>query len=50
VTGTLGLVLRASRRGVVADPQETLERLRAAGMWLSDSVLEAALRTLAGTG
>lgn len=49
VTGTLGLVLRASQRGIVANPRETLERLRAGGMWLSDSVLEGALRTLART-
>jgi predicted nucleic acid-binding protein len=49
VTGTVGLVLRASRRGVVDDPRATLVRLRAAGMWLSDSVLEGALATLEGT-
>lgn len=49
VTGTLGLVLRASRRGLVTDPRAVLERLRAGGMWLSDSVLEGALRTLEQT-
>lgn len=43
LTGTLGLVLRAHRRGVIRDPRATIERLRSFGMWLSDSVVERAL-------
>jgi hypothetical protein len=31
---------------VVADPRATILCLREAGMWLSDSVVEQALRTL----
>jgi predicted nucleic acid-binding protein len=42
--GTLGLVLRAARRGLVADPRSVLDGMRSRGMWLSDAVLDRALR------
>jgi predicted nucleic acid-binding protein len=47
VIGTIGLVVAAHRRGHLDDPRKVLLELRAAGMWLSDRVLEQALR-LAG--
>ena len=46
--GTLGLVIAAYRRGHLDDPREVFAHLRASGMWLSDSVIEHALR-LAGS-
>jgi predicted nucleic acid-binding protein len=42
--GTLGIVISAYRRGAVDDPRQVLLDLRAAGMWLSDVVIERALR------
>jgi predicted nucleic acid-binding protein len=45
--GTLGVVIRAYRRGSISDPRKLLLDLRSAGMWLSDAVVEHALR-LAG--
>jgi predicted nucleic acid-binding protein len=44
VMGTIGIVIAAHRRGQIADPLRVLLDLRAAGMWLSDSVIELALR------
>ena len=44
VIGTVGLVVAAHRRGKIADARQTLLDLRVAGMWLSDSVIEQALR------
>ena len=41
--GTLGLVLRAKRRGDLPAARPVVERLREAGMYLSDSVLVRAL-------
>jgi predicted nucleic acid-binding protein len=41
--GTLGLVLRAKKVGVVSDARQTIERLRAAGMYLSDQTMNRAL-------
>ena len=43
VRGTLGLVLVAKRRGVVPNARPLLQKLRQAGMYLSDSVLDEAL-------
>ena len=40
--GTLGLILAAKRRGAIPDARPILERLRAAGMYLSDEVLRSA--------
>lgn len=48
VTGTLGVVISAYRRGHIEDPRPVLLELRAAGMWLSDVVIEGALRLAAG--
>ncbi|MGB3295706.1 MAG: DUF3368 domain-containing protein [Phormidesmis sp.] len=44
VRGTLGLVLVAKQRGEIYSARQLLERLRQAGMYLSDSVMN---RTLA---
>ena len=41
--GTLGLVLRAKRRGIVPQARPILQRLRGAGMYLSSHLLEMAL-------
>lgn len=47
VRGTLGLVLLAERRGKIPSARAVLESLREAGMYLSDSVLDRALRMAA---
>lgn len=43
VRGTLGLVLTAKRRGQIPAARPVLEKLRQAGMYLSDRVLNQAL-------
>jgi predicted nucleic acid-binding protein len=43
VRGTLGLVLTAKRRGRLPQARPVLERLRQAGMYLSDRVMNQAL-------
>ncbi|MBN1610460.1 MAG: DUF3368 domain-containing protein [Polyangiaceae bacterium] len=43
ICGTLGLVLRAARRGIVDDPVGLLLDLREAGMWLSPRLFEQVL-------
>jgi predicted nucleic acid-binding protein len=43
VMGTLGVVISAYRQGQIEDPRPVLLDLRAAGMWLSDGVIESAL-------
>jgi predicted nucleic acid-binding protein len=43
VRGTLGLVLTAKQRGHISSARELLNRLRQAGMYLSDRVLKEAL-------
>ncbi len=47
VIGTVGVVVAAYRRGKIADPRRMLLDLRESGMWLSDAVIDHALR-LAG--
>jgi predicted nucleic acid-binding protein len=47
VIGTVGLVIAAHRLGHINDARKVLLDLRAAGMWLSDAVIDQALR-LAG--
>jgi predicted nucleic acid-binding protein len=42
--GTLGIVIAAHRRGHIENPRQVLLDLRTSGMWLSDSVIERALR------
>jgi predicted nucleic acid-binding protein len=37
--GTVGLVLRARRAGMIASARDTFERLRAGGMFLSDRIV-----------
>ena len=44
--GTLGLVLRARRQNVVAEARPVLVALRAAGMYLSDRIVNTALAEL----
>lgn len=44
VIGTLGVIVSAHRQGQLADPRAVLLELRAAGMWLSDTVIARALR------
>jgi predicted nucleic acid-binding protein len=46
IRGTLGLILTAKRRGVIPQARPVLEQLRAAGMYLSDSVMNRALKTV----
>jgi predicted nucleic acid-binding protein len=44
VHGTLGLVLLAKKRGRIEKARPVLDRLRSAGMYLSDRVLDEALK------
>ena len=44
VRGTLGLVLIAKQRGEISAARSVLEELRQAGMYLSDAVLNRALK------
>ena len=46
VRGSLGLVLDARKRGVIASARDTLQHLRECGMYLSDRIVEAALREI----
>ncbi|HEU0020927.1 MAG TPA: DUF3368 domain-containing protein [Dehalococcoidia bacterium] len=43
-TGTLGVLVRAKRAGLISSVSAVVATLRGKGMWLSDAVLEAALR------
>jgi predicted nucleic acid-binding protein len=43
VCGTLGLVLRAARRGIIADPEGMLTGLCDAGMWLDPKLFDQIL-------
>jgi predicted nucleic acid-binding protein len=43
VRGTLGIVLAARRKGRIPAARPVLLRLREAGMYLSDSILERSL-------
>ena len=47
VMGTLGVVIAAHRRGYIENVHQVILDLRAAGMWLTDVVIERALQ-LAG--
>jgi predicted nucleic acid-binding protein len=43
VRGTLGLVLVAKKRGVIAFARPVVDKLRQSGMYLSDRVIDQAL-------
>ncbi len=43
VCGTLGVILRAARKGILSDPVSVLHKVRNAGMWLSQDVFEEVL-------
>lgn len=47
VIGTIGIVIAAQRAGHVEDARNVLVELRAAGMWVSDAVIDEALRLAA---
>lgn len=36
-TGTIGVMILAKKRGVISSLSESLEKLKNAGLWLSDS-------------
>ena len=44
VVGTVGLVVRARRRGLVPAVRPVLEEIRAAGLYLSDALIDQASR------
>jgi len=44
VTGTIGILLQAKRDGFLAQVKPTLEQLRENGYWLSDEIVQAALK------
>jgi predicted nucleic acid-binding protein len=41
--GTLGVVLRAKRKGVIAEARPVIEHLRQVGLYVSDGLIEQAL-------
>lgn len=43
VTGSLGILMRAHRRGYGFPMQEAIDRMRAHGVWLSDRVVDTVL-------
>lgn len=46
VRGTLGLILTAKKRGAIPQARPVLEKLRQSGMYLSDRVLNQALKLI----
>lgn len=44
--GTLGVVLRAKRKGVIAEARPVIEHLRRVGLYASDALIERALAHL----
>ncbi|HEY0553798.1 MAG TPA: DUF3368 domain-containing protein [Thermoanaerobaculia bacterium] len=44
--GTLGVVLRAKRKGVIAEARPVIEHLRRVGLYASDALIEQALARL----
>lgn len=44
--GTLGVVLRAKHKGVIGTARPLIEQLRGVGLYVSDSLIESALRHL----
>ena len=42
--GTLGVLIRAKRKGLLPQVRPEVDRLRASGYWLGDDLLRAALR------
>jgi predicted nucleic acid-binding protein len=46
VMGTLGVVISAYRHGHIDNPRQVFFDLRDCGMWLSDAVIEGALRLM----
>ena len=43
VTGTLGILLRAHKAGIIADLAQEIAKLRDAGMYLSEGIVEKIL-------
>jgi predicted nucleic acid-binding protein len=43
-TGTLGILVKANRDGLISSVDAAITALREKGMWLSDTVVEQALR------
>ena len=48
VIGTLGLVLRAKRKGLIESAAQAISSLRRAGLFLEDKIVEKALRITTG--
>ena len=44
VTGSLGVLLRAKRLGLIEEVRPRIDQMRAAGIWTSDSLFNAVLR------
>lgn len=47
VIGTLGVAVRAKKQDLISSAADLLKALRAAGLYLDDEIVEAALRTVA---
>jgi predicted nucleic acid-binding protein len=48
LTGSLGLLLRAQRHGAKLDMTGAIQRMRTAGVWISDSLAHEAIRLSTG--
>jgi predicted nucleic acid-binding protein len=46
VIGTLGVILRAKRKGLISSAADLLKNLRTAGLHLDDKVLRSALQAI----
>ena len=44
LTGSLGLLIRAQRLGASIDLSDAIQRMRAAGVWISENLAQEALR------
>jgi predicted nucleic acid-binding protein len=42
--GTLGIMVLAKKRGVIPSIRRSLERLKEAGLWLSDALIDQVCR------
>jgi predicted nucleic acid-binding protein len=46
VTGTLGILLKAHKQGLIDDVLQEIDKLKQEGMYLSDSIIEKIKRSL----
>jgi predicted nucleic acid-binding protein len=42
-TGTLGVIVRASKMGIIKNPSEIIEELKKNGFWIADEIVSKIL-------